>query len=993
MKRTFKQLLKKTVLAVTATSMLVSALPAVGFAATAADPVVWNYDYNSSGSHFGTNATPPVEHSGNAQKFDKHSTATANDQWGSSYMQGPAFAETGSGETAANSNTSTDPYVVSFDFMLTSTAQNYKFMLRDWPSNTAKTDDQGNTTYSKQTNDFAFVNFVDGHIYLDKAASGKSVLDPNFADTMYDAGAYTPNKWYNISMYVTPGEAGTTTIDYYIDGAYVYGADSSVRTKSNGILFTSYLGVLTTKDAEGNYVAPTEGEFWVDNFMMQYASSTYYTKLTHSEPVVDGQNISVDFIEPVRTDGYSMSDIKLYNSDNTEVTGTTAAVSGKTLKITGAALTNGAKYHIALPAAFKGVSGVNPESDVISFVNGAEARVNGEVAWVTDQNFTGNTKGFIDQNNTINNKQLENGNYVVTFSQEASTTNQWQAAISDLTTVVPVDKSFLDKDYNMSDIFVMSADYYFPKGTGTDVISGTGVITTKLEGKNAAFMKYKFTNDGRFICSSMNADNSWSEKISVNIEAEKWYTVKSVISKENKYVDYYLCKEGENEKYIGTTYFNTDQINNEATCIRTIYGHLSGNSTDGWIGGNYYIDNIKAGYILNTDYLKVVDSQPESADSHTITEGKSIRTGKTYMVDFDVTPANLSDAGVEFSIKGTAGNRNIIFKMYKDGTLKMSNGSIDAWSDSYTYTLPISGISDGKTFNVKVYFDNDIVVSNTAAERRRRAYLYIDDVFTRAFALGNGNETGDYSSSLDLSTLFFTTVTGSANAKISNFKLGYTSKIPYVDSAVIYNQNDAVGHAFVSHNIKSDVEKIVLNVADTSYASNGTLTAGTATLTNDNDTTIELDAAVGEDSSQIVLTTKNGAYVPNGKWTLNYTGSADCSDYTATFTVNETRDMIDNSSFTFDADTKTATLGGSVQNFKEEKTISVIIAEYTSSNPKQLVKIFTKDVTLSTGDNNLSELPEKLTLTGTSTDSANYKAFIWDSVSGMVPIVSAKTVQ
>lgn len=957
------QWFKKVTLSLTAASVIATSF-AVPFAsavnAAEANPVVINYDFESFTIH--GNDSPSVdtddsEH-GKAAKYQLNSVEGNQSR----------FNEIGYGDSFAPKG----KYIVSYDVKLTSNQQGYRFMLRD-----------------SAGVDFAFIDFTnDNRIITGKTGSGTEVgnknTDYSTSEVLNDCGTYVVNQWYNISIAVDPKDNGGSEIEYYLDGKLISTANASGKANSNGKAAKMYLGAYKTLDENGNVQYPTNTYMWIDNYMVQYADSAYYTALTNSAPKVSGNTITVDFIEPICTDGYNMTNIKLYDSNNAEVSVATATVSGKTLKITGATLVNG-EYHIALPSAFKGVSGVKPAVDVISFVNGAETRVNGEVAWVTDQNFTQNTKGFIGQNNTIISKKLEDENYVVTFSQDSSKVNQWQAAISDLKTVVPTaDCSFLDKDYNMSDIFVMSTDYYFPKGTGTDKISGTGDITTKLEGKNKQFMKYKFTKDGRFICLSMNESGVWVEEISVNVEAERWYTIKSVISKKDKYVDYYLCIDGTNERYIGTTYFNTDEICAESTCIRTIYGHLSGNSTDGWIGGNYYIDNIKAGYILNTEYKKIVDSQPESADSHAISAGKTIRTGKTYMVDFDVTPANLSEAGVEFRIKGTAGNRNIIFKMYKNGTLKMSNGSIDNWSDDYTYTLPVSGISDGKAFNIKVYFDNDIVVNNEGSQRRRRAYLYIDNVFARAFALGNGNETGDYATDLDLSTLFFTTVTGSANAKISNFKLGYTSKIPYIESAVVYNQNDSMGHAFASQNIKSDIQKIVLNVADASYATNGTLTAGTAKLTNGT-SEIELEAVV--DNSQIVLKTKDGAYVPNGKWTLNYTGSSDCGDYTASFTVNETRTLVDNSQLSV-IGTK-AELAGTIQNFEAKKTVSVIIAEYSVDNPRRLVNVFTKEVELQSGTNTLTGLE----LTGSTDNKNNYKAFIWETISGMAPVFSAKTAE
>lgn len=981
------QWFKKVTLSLTAASVIATSF-AVPFASAAdiatGDPVVWNYDFESSSNFYGATGTPSVEHTGKAQKYDKHSKATNDEIWGSQYMNGPTFASTGSGATLANSNTSTAPYVVSFDFMLTSTKQNYKYMLRDWSDTVAKkdndgnpvTNNQGNQVYETKTNDFAFINFVDGKIMFDKTAAGAAVYTDGFNNSNYDAGTYEANKWYNIAIYVTPGEKGASTVDYYLDGQLKCQANASGRAASNGILYTSYLGVLTTKE-NGNPVAPTAGEFWIDNYNMQYADSAYYTALTNSAPKVSNNTITVDFIESICTDGYEMGDIKLYDSKNSEVSGATATVSGKTLKITGATLTNG-EYHIALPSAFKGVSGVTPQMDVISFVNGEEVKTSGDVAWVV--NNTGDyTNGFTSSDSNLTTEDVE-GNKVFKFTAKDSGQGGWDAGNYEVKYPVNSNTNFKDSDYNLSDKIVVSSDYYFPSTNGK--IDQTGLIRCVLQNSNpqCRFIGYKFTSNNKLIFYGEHANK---EAFSVNVKPNVWYTIKTVTDKSAKTTDCYVQEKGGAETYVGTTTINNDWA--AESSINIVYPNSGNKDGDKHLPGNYYIDNIKVGY--QTNYTKMLNEQTGApVATYTLPTELNLADGKSYCVDFDVTVDSLAgNRDIFIPVKGGAviGKENevhndtkLVFRVDTEGNLKMMNSIINDWTTDYEYDLKTT-VQANKAFNIKLYIDK----SKPLTENVKDVCVFIDDVFVRSFQLSWGRE--DWGAPW-IGCNDITGVTGSANAKISNFKLGYTSKIPYIESAVIYNQNDNMGHAFVSQNIKSDIEKLVLNVADASYATNGTLTAGTAKLTNGT-SEIELNSAV--DGSKIVLTTKNGAYVPNGKWTLNYTGSNDCGDYTADFTVNETRTLVDNSKLSVTG--TNAELTGTIQNFAAEKTVSVIIAEYSADNPKRLVNVFTKDVKLQSGTNTLSELK----LTGSTDNKNNYKAFIWETIAGMAPVFSAKTAE
>lgn len=960
-----------TAASVIATSFAVPFVSAVN--AAEANPVVMFRDFESGGSWHDNDA--PVEDTGDSE-HGKAAKYRLNSYLNTSGEEPTPVAARFSCIEYGNSFAPKGRYIVSYDVKLTSNQQGYRFMLRD-----------------SEGVDFAFIDFTnDNRIITGKTGSGAEVgnknTDYSTSEVLNACGRYDVNQWYNITIAVDPKDNGGSEIAYYLDGKLLSTANASGKVKSNGKAAKMYLGAYKTLDENGNIQYPTGTYMWIDNYTVQYADSAYYTALTNSAPKVNGNTITVDFIEPICIDGYEMSDIKLYDSKNSEVPGITATVSGKILKITGATLTNG-EYHIALPAAFKGVSGVTPQMDVISFVNGAEFKTSGDIAWVVNHDMQDLTSGtpsyFVQQGLTGELVTESNGNKALKPVLASGWTEGWGNYL--YWEKDGNGKQFADVNYNLSDIMVYSSDYYLQKDTiDTSKVKKTGTIYGVLEGNESGvtkcqFLKYYFEGNN-FKFAPDIANNAFNEYS--GITPETWYTVISVIDTVNGTTDYYLKKAGESEKYVGRSKFNAAWY--EKGLFSIVHQLYSANSVK--TAGDYYIDNVKIGYQVDKDYKKVIDSQDDEKESHRLETGKNIRDNNSYLLNFNVNLADLSenrDFSVVVANNETHSNAGLRFRIDTSGKLTMSSSLIDAYKATISSTN--DNIIDLKTtlsantvFNVKIYVDKSIDKTNTAL---KDAYVFINDKCVRAFRLAWGLESwGGAAIFTEHNNL--TTVTGSDNAKISNFKLGYTSKIPYIESAVIYNQNDNMGHAFVSQNIKSDIQNIVLNVADKSYATNDTLTAGTAKLTNG---TSEIELNVDVQDSQIVLTTKDGAYVPNGKWTLNYTGSDDCGDYTADFTVNETRTLVDNSNLTVTG--TTAELTGTIQNFEAKKKVSVIIAEYSADNPKRLVNVFTKEVELQSGTNTLNELK----LTGSTESKNNYKAFIWETISGMAPVFSAKTAE
>lgn len=817
----------------------------------------------------------------------------------------------------------------------------------------------------------------------------------------YDAAVYEANKTYRMTMVydingrnVEPGH--TTTVDYYIDGKYLYTSNTSIYS-STGELKTQagtadeYLGNVYFGKAPSGIISEdvrdtldaTGKSLKIENFKVLNADM--HPNLEYDTPTVDENGVKIKFSETLAcanttdyTSGNDLSTVQIKSIDGETVEGVSATIKNETLSLTyTGSLKSGKTYYVILSKNFKSVDEKVLADNTIAF-KAPEAK--GLDATLYTQDFDSATT---DSTPTGFSYWDQNGADRVFETVDATHNKAWHLNkdYSDLRYVRCTAVS--DANYDLSDEIVVSADFYLNQ------IKRTADIMVQNADKNKKYGFCFFDSAGHFVVIK-HKDHAWSQDETVNassdtyivantpIEAKKWYTVKMVINKTDETVTYYLGADGAWET-VGTApiLHGTEYAFDE---LRLQGWDDNKNSKRPY--GDFYMDNIKIGYQnINTTMASTL----ATAENNIEYDFSSIenKLGDKYLFDADVTFTQ-ANTNVFFRTTDTKNppSSGLIFNVDEAGNLSMSTSLLNWWTaPTYAYSLN-TRIELNKPVNIKLLVDKT---------KKKAVTVFVNDQYVRSLAFGWGNEwLGD--------TNYITDNPGAANFvkgdhntdpnKVNKVSIGHvTSNIP--EGITLTDSSDKT-YGIYTDGIPADVGSVSLTYgdafADGTDVSGATLKAkaGDGVLTPVDGYT----AALSADKKSIVISKTDGV-LANGTYVISVSGISGADDFSTEFVVNDTRSLVINSfSVAKDEDkyypSITATNYGVSQ-----KSITVLICEYTKDAIPQLVNADVKPITLNGGASTTIGKND-ISLTTTRTDTT-IKAFIWSALGENKPIVNAQT--
>ena len=815
----------------------------------------------------------------------------------------------------------------------------------------------------------------------------------------YNVADYEAGKTYRMTMvYDINGrdvEAGhNTTVDYYIDGKYLYTANTSFfgltgEGKANagtadGNLATLHFGPKANGVAEGVTVVPTGKSLKIENFKVLDADM--HPNLEYDTPTVDESGVKIKFSETLActntadyTSGNDLSTVQIKSIDGETVEGVSATIKNETLSLTyTGSLKSDKTYYVILPKNFKSVDEKVLADNTIAF-KAPEAK--GTDAIIYTQDFESVTT---DSTPTGFSYWDQNGADRVFETVDATHNKAWRLNkdYTDLRFVRCTAVS--DAKYDLSDEIVVSADFYLNQ------IKRTADIILQNADKNKSYGFCFFDSAGHFVV-IQDKNSAWStdETVSASsnkyivantqISAKKWYTVKMVINKTNETVTYYLGTDG-NWENVGTapilqgTEYPFDELR-----LQGWEKKVNGVTTRPY--GDFYMDNITIGYQFNTTMASTLATAENNINyDFTSIENK---LGDKYLFDADVTFTQ-ANTNVFFRTTDTKNppSSGLIFNVDEAGNLSMSTSLLNWWTaPTYAYSLN-TRIELNKPVNIKLLVDKT---------KKKAVTVFVNDQYVRSLAFGWGNEwLGD--------TNYITDNPGAANFvkgdhntdpnKVNKVSIGHvTSNIP--EGITLTDSSDKT-YGIYTDGIPADVGSVSLTYgdafADGTDVSGATLKAkaGDGVLTPVDGYT----AALSADKKSIVISKTDGV-LANGTYVISVSGISGADDFSTEFVVNDTRSLVINSfSVAKDEDkyypSITATNYGVSQ-----KSITVLICEYTKDAIPQLVNADVKPITLNGGASTTIGKND-ISLTTTRTDTT-IKAFIWSALGENKPIVNAQT--
>lgn len=735
--------------------------------------------------------------------------------------------------------------------------------------------------------------------------------------------------------------------------------------------------------AEQNKIDSTGKSLKIENFKVLNADM--YPNLEYDAPTVDENGVKVKFSETLAcantadyTSGNDLSTVQIKSIDGETVDGVSAAIKNETLSLTyTGSLKSGKTYYVILSKNFKSVDEKVLADNTIAF-KAPEAK--GLDATLYTQDFDSATT---DSTPTGFSYWDQNGADRVFETVDATHNKAWHLNkdYSDLRYVRCTAVS--DANYDLSDEIVVSADFYLNQ------IKRTADIMVQNADKNKKYGFCFFDSAGHFVVIK-HKDHAWSQDETVNassdtyivantpIEAKKWYTVKMVINKTDETVTYYLGADGAWET-VGTApiLHGTEYAFDE---LRLQGWDDNKNSKRPY--GDFYMDNIKIGYQnINTTMASTL----ATAENNIEYDFSSIenKLGDKYLFDADVTFTQ-ANTNVFFRTTDTKNppSSGLIFNVDEAGNLSMSTSLLNWWTaPTYAYSLN-TRIELNKPVNIKLLVDKT---------KKKAVTVFVNDQYVRSLAFGWGNEwLGD--------TNYITDNPGAANFvkgdhntdpnKVNKVSIGHvTSNIP--EGITLTDSSDKT-YGIYTDGIPADVGSVSLTYgdafADGTDVSGATLKAkaGDGVLTPVDGYT----AALSADKKSIVISKTDGV-LANGTYVISVSGISGADDFSTEFVVNDTRSLVINSfSVAKDEDkyypSITATNYGVSQ-----KSITVLICEYTKDAIPQLVNADVKPITLNGGASTTIGKND-ISLTTTRTDTT-IKAFIWSALGENKPIVNAQT--
>ncbi len=816
----------------------------------------------------------------------------------------------------------------------------------------------------------------------------------------YNVADYEAGKTYRMTMvYDINGrdvEAGhNTTVDYYMDGKYLYTANTSFFSstgeehKQSGIadgnLATIHFGPKANGVAEGVTVDSTGKSLKIENFKILNADM--YPNLEYDAPTVDESGVKIKFSETLAcantadyTSGNDLSKVQIKSIDGETVDGVSATIKNETLSLTyTGSLKSDKTYYVILPKNFKSVDEKVLADNTIAF-KAPEAK--GVDATLYTQDFESAIDGSAPTGlgySTVDTKKYE--------TVDATHNKAWllNGDYKDIKYVrcLPFDDSAVAK----SDEIVVSADFYLNE------MKRTADIRVQDEHNNAAFGFCFFDAAGHFVVIK-NKNHVWSQDEIVSqssdtyivantpISVQKWYTVKMVINTADRTVTYYLGADGTWETVATVDFLQGTQGVNYFDELR-LQG-WDNNTESKRPYGNFYLDNIKIGYQnINTTMANTLATAANKID-YDFSDFES-KLGDKYLLDADVT-FKQADKPLYFRCNDTRNtpSSGLIFNVDADGNLSMSKSLLNWKADAYMQSLNTTVELD-KPVNIKLLVDKTKLKAVT---------VFVNDQYVRSLAFGWGNEWLDKTNYITDNPGAANFVKGDHNTdpnKVNKVSIGHvTSNIP---EGITLTDSANKTYGIYTDGIPADIGSVSLTYND-AFA-DGTVVSG-ATLNKKAEdgalTPVEgYTAALSTNKKSIVISKADGV-LENGTYVISVNGISGADDFTTEFVVNETRSLVINS-FSVEKGENGYYPSISARNYSAaEADLAVIICEYTKDAVPQLVNVQYKPIKLDGGasvtiDNSTYT---DLVLTTTSTNTS-IKAFIWNEIGSNVPLVGAQT--
>lgn len=885
--------------------------------------------------------------------------------------------------------------MVEFDFTASSTDFPYHIMSRDEPKD-------------GKYRDFA-------HLML--APNGKVVVGVNGGTPYnlstdktitpargYNAADYEANKTYRMTMVydingrnVEPGH--NTTVDYYMDGKYLYTADTSFFSSTgegkadaataDKHLARLYFGPKSGSVASGVSVDPTGKSLKIENFKVLNADM--YPNLEYDAPTVDESGVKIKFSETLAcantadyTSGNDLSTVQIKSIDGEAVEGVSATIKNETLSLTyTGSLKPGKTYYVILPKNFKSVDEKVLADNTIAF-KAPEAK--GLEATLYTQDFESATDGALPSGLGYSDVETKEYKTVDATHNKAWLLNGDYAGIK-YVRCLPVN----DANIDLSDEIVVSADFYLNQ------LKRTADIMVQQESGNKKIGFCFFDAAGHFVAVK-DKNHAWSTDETVaasnntyivantQISAQKWYTVKMVINKVDRTVTYYLGADGAWET-VGTVPILQDPavVNDENPYIVFDELRLQGwqkivNDVTTRPYGDFYMDNIKIGYQnINTTMASTLATATNDKEYNF--SDIADKLGDKYLLDADVTFTQANKA-VYFRCNNSkyTGKTGLLFRVDDANNLSMSKSLIEWWSDSYVYSLNTK-VELNKPVNIKLLIDKT---------RLKTATVFVNGQYVRSLALGWGNEpsNADYLTD-NMGAANFVKGDGNTSPNtVNKVSIGHvTSNIP--EGITLTDSSDKT-YGIYTDGIPADVGSVSLNYAN-AFADSTDVSGATLNKKGEDGALTVVSgyaAALSTDKKSIVISKTDGV-LENGTYTISVIGVTGADNFTTDFVVNDTRGFVINSfSVAKDEDkyypSITATNYGVSQ-----KSITVLICEYTKDAIPQLVNADVKPITLNGGASTTIGKND-ISLTTTRTDTT-IKAFIWSALGENKPIVNAQT--
>lgn len=879
--------------------------------------------------------------------------------------------------------------MVEFDFTASSTDFPYHIMSRDEPKD-------------GKYRDFA-------HLML--APNGKVVVGVNGGTPYnlstdktitpargYNAADYEANKTYRMTMVydingrnVEPGH--NTTVDYYMDGKYLYTADTSFFSSTgegkadaataDKHLARLYFGPKSGSVADGVSVDPTGKSLKIENFKVLNADM--YPNLEYDAPTVDESGVKIKFSETLAcantadyTSGNDLSGVQIKSIDGEAVEGVSATIKNETLSLTyTGSLKSDKTYYVILPKNFKSVDEKVLADNAIAF---KAPKAKGLEATLYTQNFESATDGALPSG--LGGSSVD----TLTYSKVDDSHNKAWLLNGDYTGVKYVRCTAVnDADYNLSDEIVVSADFYLNE------LKRTADITVHNSTGNKKLGLCFFDSAGHFVVvqdkispwstdETVAASNNKYIVANTQISAQKWYTVKMVINKANRTVTYYLGADGAWET-VGTAPILEATDAQPFNDLRLTGWEKTVDSVKTRPYGNFYMDNIKIGYQnVNTTMASTLATANNKVYDFTGIESK---LGDKYLLDADVTFTQAGQAvyfrNNEKNDNGSYKDNGLIFKVDEAGNLSMIKSLLVWWNGDYAQSLNTKVVL-GEPVNIKLLVDKTKLKAVTVFVNGQ----CVNSLDPRwVTAVEDGKYRNDHPGAADFIRGDDDTKSNVNKVSIGHVTLNIPEGITLKDSA---NKTYSV----YTDGIPADVGSVSLNYAN-AFADSTDVSGATLNKKGEDGALTVVSgyaAALSTDKKSIVISKTDGV-LENGTYTISVIGVTGADNFTTDFVVNDTRGFVINSfSVAKDEDkyypSITATNYGVSQ-----KSITVLICEYTKDAIPQLVNADVKLITLNGGASTTIGKND-ISLTTTRTDTT-IKAFIWSALGENKPIVNAQT--